>query len=87
MRTILGVAVGASVTPALIHDLPRMAMTLAMVPLYLAFAPGGQAEMAILAILAGADVAFIVAHHVMRLVIVILVSPVVERLWLRRFQR
>lgn len=38
MRTILGVAVGASVTPALVHDLPRMALTLSLVPVYLLLA-------------------------------------------------
>ena len=38
----------------------------------LAFLPGGQAEMALIAILAGADAAFVVAHHMLRLVCVIL---------------
>ena len=35
-RTILGVAVGASITPALIHQLPLMAASVALVPLYVA---------------------------------------------------
>lgn len=48
----------------------------------LAFAPGGQAEMALLAIVAGADVAFVVAHHLVRIVIVILGAPIVAR-WLK----
>ena len=43
----------------------------------LAFAPGGQAEMTVLALIVGADVAFVVAHHVLRLVIVILGAPLV----------
>lgn len=51
---------------------------------FMAFAPGGQAEMAVLAILAGADVAFIVAHHVLRILIVITLSPVLERVWSKR---
>ncbi len=33
-RTVLGVAVGASVTPALVVQLPAMALSLALVPLY-----------------------------------------------------
>ncbi|HVG49714.1 MAG TPA: AbrB family transcriptional regulator, partial [Rubellimicrobium sp.] len=33
-RTVLGVAVGASVTPALLAQLPSMALSLAIVPLY-----------------------------------------------------
>ncbi|MEM9754963.1 MAG: AbrB family transcriptional regulator, partial [Pseudomonadota bacterium] len=48
----------------------------------LAFAPGGQAEMTILALIAGADLAFVIAHHVLRLVIVILGAPLVAR-WAR----
>ncbi len=46
----------------------------------LAFAPGGQAEMVIIAIVAGVDVAFVVTHHLARLIIVILGAPVVARL-------
>ncbi|WP_323034739.1 AbrB family transcriptional regulator [Pararhodobacter sp.] len=51
---------------------------------FMAFAPGGQAEMTVLALLAGADLAFIVAHHVLRIVLVITLSPVIDRLWLRK---
>ncbi len=47
----------------------------------LAFAPGGQAEMVLLAIIAGTDVAYVVTHHLVRLVIVILGAPVAAR-WL-----
>ncbi|WP_371155608.1 AbrB family transcriptional regulator [Jannaschia sp. 2305UL9-9] len=45
----------------------------------LAFAPGGQAEMAVLAIVAGADLAYIITHHVLRIVIVIVGAPLVFR--------
>nr|WP_281494187.1 AbrB family transcriptional regulator [Jannaschia sp. S6380] len=48
----------------------------------LAFSPGGQAEMAIMAIVAGADVAYVIVHHVTRIVIVITCAPLVFR-WLR----
>ena len=47
---------------------------------FLAFAPGGQSEMAILAIVAGADLAYVVTHHLVRLVVVILGAPIVARL-------
>jgi membrane AbrB-like protein len=47
---------------------------------FLAFAPGGQGEMAILAIVAGADLAYVVTHHLVRMVVVILGAPVVARL-------
>lgn len=43
---------------------------------FLAFAPGGQAEMVVLALVAGADLAFVVTHHLVRLVVVILGAPV-----------
>ncbi len=47
----------------------------------LAFAPGGQAELTVLALIVGADVAFVVAHHVLRIFIVILGAPLAMR-WL-----
>ncbi|WP_245243340.1 AbrB family transcriptional regulator [Pararhodobacter sp. SW119] len=47
---------------------------------FLAFAPGGQAEMAVLALLAGADLAFVVSHHVTRIVLVIALSPLILKL-------
>jgi uncharacterized protein len=47
----------------------------------LAFAPGGQAEMVLLAIIAGTDVAYVVTHHLLRVVLVILGAPLAAR-WL-----
>ncbi len=47
---------------------------------FLAFAPGGQAEMTVLAIVAGADLGFVVAHHLTRIVLVIAGAPVIARL-------
>ncbi|RMH52682.1 MAG: AbrB family transcriptional regulator [Alphaproteobacteria bacterium] len=46
----------------------------------LAFAPGGQAELTVLALIVGADMAFVVAHHVLRMFLVILGAPVIARL-------
>ncbi|MEM0922625.1 MAG: AbrB family transcriptional regulator [Pseudomonadota bacterium] len=45
----------------------------------LAFAPGGQAELTVLALIVGADIAFVVAHHVVRLFLVILGAPIAIR--------
>jgi len=45
----------------------------------LAFAPGGQAELTVLALIVGADVAFVVAHHVLRMFVVILGAPLFAR--------
>ena len=47
----------------------------------LAFAPGGQAEMTVLALIAGADVAFVVAHHLLRIVTVIVGAPIAARIF------
>lgn len=47
----------------------------------LAFAPGGQAELTVLALIVGADMAFVVAHHVLRILVVILGAPVAVRLF------
>lgn len=47
---------------------------------FLAFLPGGQAEMVIIAIIAGADLAYVVSHHLLRIIIVIVLSPVAERI-------
>lgn len=46
----------------------------------LALAPGGQAELAVLALVVGADMAFVVAHHVLRIFVVILGAPIAARL-------
>lgn len=50
----------------------------------LAFLPGGQAEMIVIAIIAGADLAYVVSHHLLRIVLVILLAPIVARLVGRR---
>lgn len=47
---------------------------------FLAFAPGGQAEMSMLAIIVGADLGFVVVHHLIRIFFVILGAPLAARL-------
>jgi membrane AbrB-like protein len=46
---------------------------------FLAFSPGGQAEMTLLAIVGGADLGFVVVHHTVRIILVIVGAPVVAR--------
>lgn len=48
---------------------------------FLAFAPGGQAEMAVLAIVVGADLGYVVVHHLTRVFLVILGAPLAARLF------
>lgn len=50
----------------------------------LAFSPGGLAEMALVGLALGVDVAFIATHHVVRIFLVILLAPATIRLWERR---
>lgn len=49
----------------------------------LSFAPGGQAELTVLALIVGADVAFVISHHLLRIVVVILGAPVAKRIFAR----
>ena len=53
----------------------------------LAFAPGGQAELTVLALIVGADVAFVVAHHILRIVAVIIGAPLAARVFDRTNKR
>ncbi|MEM8569964.1 MAG: AbrB family transcriptional regulator [Pseudomonadota bacterium] len=46
----------------------------------LAFSPGGQAEMVVLAIVSGADLGYVVTHHVVRMLLVITGAPLAGRL-------
>lgn len=48
---------------------------------FLAFAPGGQAEMTVLAIVAGADLGFVIVHHLLRITLVILLAPIAARMF------
>lgn len=47
----------------------------------LALAPGGQAELVVLALIVGADMGFVVAHHIFRIFIVIIGAPIFARLF------
>lgn len=48
---------------------------------FLAFLPGGQAEMVVIAIIAGGDLAYVVSHHLLRIVLVIMIAPLIARLF------
>lgn len=48
---------------------------------FLAFAPGGQAEMTILAIIVGADLGFVIVHHLVRVIVVITCAPLAARMF------
>jgi uncharacterized protein len=48
---------------------------------FLAFAPAGQAEMAVLAIIVGADLGYVVVHHITRVFLIITGAPILARLF------
>ena len=51
--------------------------------LVLALAPGGLAEMSLIALALGIEAAFVAAHHVIRIALVVLVLPTMFR---RRYE-
>ncbi|WP_368373225.1 AbrB family transcriptional regulator [Rubellimicrobium arenae] len=46
---------------------------------FLAFAPGAEAEVTVLAIVSGANLAYVVVHHLAPILVVILGTPLVMR--------
>lgn len=85
LRLFVGAGLAFSVLLAMISlAFIELAIRLSPAPaldLFLSFLPGGQAEMVVIAIVSGADVAFVVAHHLTRVFLVILTAPLVAR-WL-----
>ncbi len=52
--------------------------------LWLAFSPGGLAEMTLISLAMGIDTAFVSTHHLLRVVFMIFAAPVVFQLLRRR---
>lgn len=53
---------------------------LPVVPLILAFSPGGLPEMSLIAFAIGADAAFVATHHVVRVFLIIVIAPLTFKL-------
>ncbi|MEQ8901555.1 MAG: AbrB family transcriptional regulator [Roseovarius sp.] len=47
---------------------------------FLAFAPGGQAEMTVLTIVVGADLGYVIVDHLLRMFLVITCAPLAAKL-------
>jgi len=47
---------------------------------FLAMAPGGQAEMTVLSIIVGADLGYVIVHHLTRVLVVITGAPIAARI-------
>jgi len=74
---MLGVSVAFAFVLGRLTGLPIPAIVLA-------FAPGGLAEMSLVALALGVDAAFVATHHMTRLVMIILFAPTVFRMLSRR---
>jgi uncharacterized membrane protein AbrB (regulator of aidB expression) len=48
-------------------------------PIVLAFAPGGLAEMSVIALSLGIETAFVATHHVARIAMIVIGAPIVFR--------
>lgn len=83
-RTVLaGVTNGlllAVVSAAFITGITRLGIAPGL-EAFLAFLPGGQGEMVVLSIIAGADLTYVVLHHIFRVVLVVTLAPVVLRIF------
>jgi membrane AbrB-like protein len=101
MRTVLGVAIGASITPEVVDRLPQMAVSLSLVPLsvivtaligvpffrrvykfdavtaWYAAMPGGLQEMVTFGAEAGANVRALTLIHATRLLLIVLIAPII----------
>lgn len=76
-----------AVLAALFTDIIVVLGLAAPVDVFLAFAPGGQAEMTVLSIVSGADLGYVIVHHLTRIMLVITGAPIAARLLLRRETR
>jgi membrane AbrB-like protein len=83
LRRVVGAGLGYCMILAILSFIvAEIVIALGLAPpleAILAFSPGGQAEMTVLAIVAGADIAFVVTHHLLRIVTVILGAPIFFR--------
>ncbi|MEM9476931.1 MAG: AbrB family transcriptional regulator [Pseudomonadota bacterium] len=83
MRRDVAAALGRCLTPLLLATVfTEATILMGLAPpldALLAFAPGGQAEMTILAQIAGANVAFVITRHILRTVVVIIGAPLPAR--------
>jgi membrane AbrB-like protein len=80
-----GCAVGMlmiALTVAFSFGLERLT-GLPLAAILLAFAPGGLAEMSLVALALAVDAAFVATHHIVRIILVVLFAPVLFR-WLGR---
>lgn len=80
-----GTAVLLAVTLAFAWVVSRIT-ALDFAVLTLAFAPGGLAEMSLVALALGMEATFVATHHIIRIVLIVVLAPLVFRLTRRAWQ-
>lgn len=55
-----------------------------LLSILLAFSPGGQAEMNVIAIVVGANLPYVALHHIVRLFLVMSIAPLLIKWWVKR---
>ncbi len=82
MRTL---ALGAGATVVMLVGTVAFSLALApvtkapFVALVLSYAPGGLAEMSLIALALGVDAAFVSTHHIVRIIIIVILAPAIFR--------
>ena len=79
---VIYVLIAGAISLTLFFVISRL-LDLPPINVLLAYLPGGQVEMAIIAIIAGADLPFIIAHHFFRIVVVLFLAQLLSK-WLKR---
>jgi len=85
-QLLRGIAASVGSTTLLLAMTTAFALTLApltgiaQAPLVLAYAPGGLAEMSLVALALGVETAFVATHHVFRIGLIVVGAPMVLRL-------
>ncbi|MGH1465142.1 MAG: AbrB family transcriptional regulator [Cognatishimia sp.] len=65
----------AIISGIFIITISKLGLTSSMLNTFLAFLPGGQSEMVVLAIIAGADLTYVVLHHLLRIALIVTIAP------------
>ncbi len=83
LRIVLAAAGGTAILLAITLGMAALVHALADLPtgvLVLAYAPGGLAEMSLIALALSMDAAFVATHHLVRVFIILVMAPIAFRL-------
>ena len=84
MRTGAGTSLAMLAAAAIFAFVLETATGLPFAALLLALAPGGLAEMSLICLSLGIDIAFVSTHHLVRIVFIVVLAPMIFRLFRER---